>query len=158
MNINNSTLRDYLASAKKAGQYLQIDQPVDVATEVGTLCSQTKVPTLFANLKGFEGFQLVDCLTRFRDTQALALGINADDPAAVLTTYLERLSKGPGPTIEIEDAPIKEQIWLGDDASLHRLPIPTPSEGIDYPQLGLTAEDFVFPCIPKRAATMVIMI
>ena len=41
-------------------------------SQVAALCSETTRPTVFTNLKGYEDFTLVDCLTRYRDTQALA--------------------------------------------------------------------------------------
>ena len=79
--MTHSTLdmRSFFKEAEQAGIARRIDQPVDVATEVPTLCSQTFQPTMFANLKGFDGFSLVDGLTRTRETQKLALGFDCAD-------------------------------------------------------------------------------
>lgn len=147
MNHDQSTLQSFLDEAKDAGEFLQIDKEVDIATEIAALCSETTQPTLFTNLKGYEGFQLADCLTRFRPTQALALGLPEGDPSNVIPGYLQKLTAGPGPTVDVDDAPIKEVIWTGDDIDLGRLPVPTPSEGADFPHLGLEKSQFQFPVI-----------
>lgn len=145
MSYNRSDLRSFLADADAAGLTLKVDKPVDVKTEVASLCSETQKPTVFTRLKGYEDFQMTDCLTRYRETQALALGIDRDRPELVMPTYLERLGRGPVPTVAVDDAPIKEVIWLGEDARLSRLPIPVPSKGEDFPHLGIVAEDFHYP-------------
>ena len=112
MNYAMEDLRSFLTDTDAAGKTLYIDKPVDVETEAAALCSQTTRPTLFNTLKGHKDFQLVDCLTRFRDTQALALGIETNKPEKVLSTYLGRLSKGPGSTITIDKSPVKEVILI----------------------------------------------
>ncbi len=145
MSYNRSDLRSFLAEADQAGLTLSIHKPVDVKTEVASLCSETTNPTVFNHLKGYEGFRMTDCLTRFRETQALALGIEAGRPELVMPTYLERLGRGPVPTVLLDEAPIKEVVWLGSEAKLSRLPIPVPSKGEDFPHLGIKAEDFNVP-------------
>lgn len=147
MPNNQSDLRSYLAQTDSEGLTLHIEKSVDVHTEVAALCSETSRPIVFRNLRGFEGFQLTDCLTRFRDTQALAMGLERGKPRTVIPYYAGMISKGPSPTQTVEDAPIKEEIWSGADADLSRLPIPVPTEGVDVPHLGLKAADFLTPTI-----------
>jgi UbiD family decarboxylase len=137
-------LRSFLAQA--ADKVLHIHKPVDPATEIAALCSETTRPTVFENITGYPDFRITDCLTRFRDTQALALGIDGG-PEAVIPGYVAKLAQGPGPTVELDNSPIKEVIWQGEDARLSRLPIPIPSEGHDFPHLGIKSEDFLVPCI-----------
>lgn len=152
MKYSTLSLRDFLQQAESEGLGLTIDKQVDVHHEVAALCSETTQPTLFTNLKDYPDFQLTDCLTRFRDTQALALGIERDNPGRVLPAYLEKLSQGPGPTVTVDDAPVKEVIWQGEDVDLARLPIPVPSEGEDFPHLGLKKEQFQTPTISSGMA------
>lgn len=147
MSYNRSDLRSFLAETDAKGLTLYIDKPVDVQTQIAALCSETTLPTVFRNLKGFEDFQLVDGLTRFRETQAMAMGIDSDQPELVMSSYLKGLSKGPGSTVSVDNAPIKEVIWKGDDADLSRLPIPIPTEGVDMPHLDLKADDFLIPTV-----------
>lgn len=146
MEYATADLRSFLRDAEQADRLKTVEKPVDVTCEVATLCSQTHEPLLFNKLIGFDSFRLVDGLTRTRDTQALALGI-AGGPAAVMPGYLELLTRGPGPTVLIDEAPVKEIIWRAEDAALSRLPIPVPSEGTDFPHLDIKAEDFIAPVI-----------
>ena len=144
MNYCKADLRSFLAQV--ADKTLRISKPVDPATEIAALCSETTRPTLFENIVGYPDFQMVDCLARYRDTQGLALGIEGG-PAAIIPGYTAKLARGPGPTQEINDAPIKEIIWKGDEARLSRLPVPIPSEGHNFAHLDLKEEDFQVPTI-----------
>ena len=153
MKTSHADLRSFLADADAAGLTLYIDKPVDVATEIGALCSETVKPTVFRNLRGFDEFQLTDCLTRFRETQALALGLERSKPSAVMTSYLQILARGPGEVYSVKEAPIKDLIWRDGDADLRKLPIPVPSEGLNIPHLSLSAADF---CVPTISGGMAI--
>ncbi len=79
-----------------------------------------------------------------RKHQAIALNTTPD---RVIQDYAERMLKGPGDIVEIKKGPVKEKIWLSQDADLTRLPAVTPSEGIDVPHLELKASDFHIPTI-----------
>ncbi len=147
MTYNKFDLRYFLEKTDEAGLTLYVDKPVDVTTQVAALCSETTQPTVFRNLKNYPDFQLMDCLTRYRDTQALALGIEAGRPELVMPGYLQLLSKCPGATVEVNESPVKDVIWTGEEANLSRLPVPVPSEGVDFPHLTIKAEDFLFPII-----------
>jgi UbiD family decarboxylase len=144
MSYSKADLRTFLEQV--APQTIHVSRPVDPASQVAALCSETTRPLLLNNIEGFPGFTITDCLTRFRDTQALALGIEGG-PGAVIPGYVAKLAQGPGPTVEIDNAPIKQIIWRGDDARLSHLPVPIPSEGYDFPHLDIKAEDFLFPTI-----------
>ena len=144
MNYCPADLRSFLAQA--GDRVLHIRKPVDPATQIAALCSETTRPTVFENIVGYPDFRMVDCLTRFRDTQALALGIEGG-PGAVIPGYVGKLAQGPGPTLETDNSPIKEIIWRDNEARLSRLPIPIPSEGYDFPHLDVKREDFLVPCM-----------
>lgn len=146
MTHSKADLRSFLAQVHESGKSLRISKPVDPATEVAALCSETTRPLLLENIKGYPDFRIADCLTRYRDTQALALGIPGG-PGTVIPGYVAKLAQGPSPTVAIENAPIKQVIWTGDEARLSRLPIPVPSEGHDFPHLKLKKEDFHYPTI-----------
>ena len=144
MNYCPADLRSFLAQC--SDQVLHINKAVDPATQVAALCSETVRPTLFENITGFPDFKIADCLTRFRDTQALALGIEGG-PGDVIPGYAAMLARGPGAVLEVDDAPIKEVIWKGEEARLSRLPIPIPSEGHSFEHLNIDKQDFLLPTI-----------
>ena len=58
MSYERADLRTFLAETDAAGLTLYIDKSVDVSSQIAALCSQTKRPTMFRNLAGFEGFRL----------------------------------------------------------------------------------------------------
>jgi 2,5-furandicarboxylate decarboxylase 1 len=141
---SQADLRSFLAQTEAAQLNLHVQKQVDPSTEVAALCSETTRPLILENIKGFPDFTMVDCLTRYRQTQAMALDIEGG-PGAVIPGYVQKLAKGPGTTISVVDAPIKEVVWTVSEALLSRLPIPVPSEGYDFPHLEIKAEDFLTP-------------
>jgi 2,5-furandicarboxylate decarboxylase 1 len=141
---SQADLRSFLAQTEAAQLNLHVQKQVDPSTEVAALCSETTRPLILENIKGFPDFTMVDCLTRYRQTQAMALDIEGG-PGAVIPGYVQKLAQGPGPTITVDDAPIKEVVWTDAEARLSRLPIPVPSEGYDFPHLEIKAEDFLTP-------------
>jgi 2,5-furandicarboxylate decarboxylase 1 len=141
---SQADLRSFLAQTEAAQLNLHVQKQVDPSTEVAALCSETTRPLIMENIKGFPDFTMVDCLTRYRQTQAMALDIEGG-PGAVIPGYVQKLAQGPGPTITVDDAPIKEVVWTDAEARLSRLPIPVPSEGYDFPHLEIKAEDFLTP-------------
>ena len=108
MTHSQADLRSFLEQA--ADQVVHIRKPVDPANQVAALCSETTQPILFENVAGYPDFRITDCLTRFRDTQAMALGIEGG-PGSVIPGYVARLSQGPGPTIEITDSPVAKTLY-----------------------------------------------
>jgi 2,5-furandicarboxylate decarboxylase 1 len=147
MTDGRSDLRSYLAQVSHRQK--TIGKPADVLTEVAALCSQSDDPLLFENLPGYAGFRLADRLLGDRELQAAAMGCEPDD---VIRHYAARTAAGPGPLDRVDSGPVKEVVWTGDDASLARLPVPVPAEGIDVPHLELKAQDFHSPVISGSIA------
>lgn len=144
MNFSTEDLRSFLAEVESRHKLLRIGKAVDAQTEVPALCSETRSPILFENIRDHEGWRLADCLIRDRKHQGIALKCHPDE---VIATYAQRASRGPGETCVVTDSPVKEVIWNGSDASLHKLPVPIPAEGIEVPHLGLKPADMEKPVI-----------
>ena len=140
-------LRSFLKSA--APRLKSVGKSVDVGTEIAALCSQSDDPLLFEELAGHEGWRLADRLLGDRELQALAMGCQAHE---VIPYYAGKTAQGPGPLEPVSNGPVKEVIWTGDEASLARLPVPIPSEGIEVPHLDLRPEDFQSPVISGSIA------
>jgi 2,5-furandicarboxylate decarboxylase 1 len=117
-------LRTYLHSVRD--EVLHIRKEVDPLTQMGALCSESERPILFENVKGYPGWRVCDRIISNRAMQAAVLGV---DPKRVVPELARRLSQGPGEIRTAESAPCKEQIWLGKEADLLRLPIAIHSEG-----------------------------
>ncbi len=147
---NREDLRTFLKEAEQKVGLHRISKEVDVNTELPALCSETSKPILFENLKGFDGFRLVDCLLRDRTLQALAFKCPEE---MLIQSYAQVLGQGPGTTCLISEGPVKEVIWTGDEVDLKRLPAVTPSEGIEVPHMQLKPADFHIPIISSGIVT-----
>ncbi|GEM_PF-225026 len=139
VNSAPHSLRTFLAEMEALGELIRIRRPADPLTEIPALCSETTKPILFENVKGYPGWRVVDCLLRFRRHQAIALKCS---PENLIPHLAIKYMQGPGKTRLVDDGPVKEIIWKGEDVDLGRLPVSTPSEGIAVPHLNMSPEDF----------------
>ncbi len=106
---------------------LRIREPVDPINQVGILCSESKRPLLFENLKGFPDWRFTDMLVMDRYGQAAALGLS--DIRQVAPVLAERMARGPGKSRLVSDGPCKEVKLIGEAADIRRVPIPIHSVG-----------------------------
>lgn len=128
-----SDLRTFLAEAEAEREVLTIDREVDPLTQMGALCSESEQPVLFKRIKGYPGWRVCDILVKTRAAQAIALHTTQEN---VLHELSVRLEKGPQPWKVVSDGPVREVMWLGDDADLLRLPIAIHTEGDSAPYIG----------------------
>jgi len=147
----NSTadLRSFLDEVESRHELLKITKSTDVRTQIPALCSETRIPTLFESLPGFDGFRLSDCLLRDRLHQSIALGCQPDE---VISHFAKLCARGPGKTVLVKDSPVKHTVWTGDDVDLNKIPVPIPSEGFDVPHLDIKQQDFATPVISGSIA------
>ena len=119
------TLRSFLETIDN--RMLHIHDEVDPVTQVGYLCSESKGPLTFHNLKDYPGWRLTDMLIMDREGQAAAFGL---DRAQEVCPYLaERMASERGRSVMVGDGPVKEVKLLGDAVDLRALPIPQHSHG-----------------------------
>ncbi len=119
------TLRSFLESVDN--RMMHIHDEVDAINQVGYLCSESKGPLTFHNLKDFPGWKLTDMLIMDRAGQAAALGLES---ANEVCPYLAgRMAAGAGSLKMVDDGPVKEVKLIGDEADIRNVPIPIHSEG-----------------------------
>jgi len=125
----HSTLRTYLKEIKK--DILHIKKSTDPKTQIGDLCSQSKRPVQFENIKGFPGWKICDLLVADRQRQAIALKTT---PENVVKHLAEKINKGPGKTKIVQTGPVKEKVLKGNHASLSKIPfcVHSPRDGGPY--------------------------
>ena len=119
------TLRSFLESVDN--RMLHVRDEVDPLTQVGYLCSESKGPLMFHNLKGFPGWRLADMLIMDRAGQAAAFGL--DHAREVCPHLAGRMTSRRGRSVMVDDGPVKQVRLAGDDLDLRRLPIPQHSHG-----------------------------
>jgi 4-hydroxy-3-polyprenylbenzoate decarboxylase len=135
-------LRAYLAALEKLGDVRTIDREVDPHLEVGAVIRhsyETVAPApLFTNIKGTApGFRLLGAPGALSSAAgrplariALSLGLDAGAGAREIVDALaDARTREPLPPVLAGTAPCKQNILLGDDASLDRFPTPLLHEG-----------------------------
>src|ERR1700752_2737099 len=143
-------LRDYLEVLESLGDVEHIDRSVSPVLEAAAITrrstEQGRPAPLFDNVEGVKpGFRLLGAPGSFSSDRrypmarvALSLGLSHDVTAYELVEHLAAVHKKapiPPKLISADSAPCKQNILLGDDATLDRFPIPQvhPDDGGRYP-------------------------
>ncbi|MGN5382127.1 UbiD family decarboxylase [Streptomyces lasalocidi] len=134
-----SDLREYLDALDALGDLRHIDREVSAdleAAAITRLSYERRSPApLFENVAGAEpGFRLLGApagLSSLPDKPlarvALSVGLPADTTAAELVEHLARTRHAtpvPPKRVSREEAPVKQNVLLGDAATLDRFPVP----------------------------------
>jgi len=128
--MRDQSLRSHVRNLEQRGELIRVDKECDPHANVSAIGWKTYdrfgKSTLFTNLKGFPGWQLVSQVVTDRRKWAIGLGVDED---AVIPTLTERLKTPREPvTVAAADAPVKEVVLTGADADLTKLPAMWTSE------------------------------
>lgn len=124
-------LRDYVATLEKLGE-LKVLEGASCDLEIGAITelasSQAKCPAvLFDSIRGFQkGFRILTNFLTNRTRERLVFGVSNDLTEAEAVRYWkDRLKEfRPLDPREVADGPVKENVLLGADVDLMRLPWP----------------------------------
>lgn len=116
-------LRSYLKEIEE--RLIVAEKEVDVVNEIAELCSKAPGPIMFNNLKDYPGWKFVDLLVKTREFQAIALGTTPDK---VVPHLANLIANAKGSCEIVETGPVKEKIFLGEEADLFALPIAKHSD------------------------------
>lgn len=130
-------LRGYIEGLRTLDQLVDVDKPVDVELEmaaIARLCYESGAPApLFHHIQGVDpGFRAVSALVgassdRGRELERIGLSLFLPEGSSpkdiVEELYRARSRDGVSPNI-VADAPCKQNVLLGDDIDLTRLPAP----------------------------------
>ncbi len=128
--MRDQSLRSHVRNLEQRGELIRVDKETDPRTNVSAIgwkaYDRFGKSTLFTNLKGFPGWQLVSQVITDRRKWAIGLGVDED---AVIPTLIERLGSPRAPVmVEAADAPVKQVVLMGADADLTKLPAMWTSE------------------------------
>jgi UbiD family decarboxylase len=136
------SLREYIDALKEIGEIQEIDKEVDWNLEMGAItrhCYELRAPApLFNSIRGIEkGFRVLGApagVSRQHELYLSRCSISLGFPArANGQGLIEALAKAraasPIPPRIVESGPCKENILLGDDVDLLRLPSPYIHDG-----------------------------
>ncbi|MBN2123485.1 MAG: phenylphosphate carboxylase subunit alpha [Deltaproteobacteria bacterium] len=128
--------RDFIELLKKHGDLVTVEQEVDWDLEMGAIvrrvCEGKRPSPYFKKIKDYPGFEALGAplATYRRLAIAMGLGSEASIPE-IADEYVRRTSEKPIAPVVVDkkDAPCKENILLGDDADLFKLPAPMVHDG-----------------------------
>lgn len=127
-------IREFLTRLEKEGELKRFEDKVDWNLEAGAITRRSLeagLPApLFENVKDYpKGYRMVSCVLANLKRIAIAMDMPTDTPMRVLIEeYLARQKK-PVKPVTVRTGPCKENIQLGDDVDLYKLPVPFIHEG-----------------------------
>lgn len=127
VDTGQSDLRSFLAEAEEAGKLHRVARQVDPEGNLAGLCDQSDRAIEFDDIAGYPDWRVVANLGVNRALESVAFGVPTDQVVGAVAAALDR---GPRPprTVEAKDAPVKQEIWRGEDADVRRLPVAVHSE------------------------------
>jgi len=126
--------REFIDTLRKTGDVVCIKQEIDWDLEAAAISRRAMESygpaTLFDNIKGYpEGYRIFGGPLATYRRVAVAMGLPADTPIKQIYNEYERREQHPIPPVVAKDAPCKENIMVGDDIDVYRLPVPMCHEG-----------------------------
>ena len=130
-------LRSYLAVLEEAGELARVRVPVNLDQEVGAICLRnlrnSGPALLFERPENRDVILAVDLLAS-RRRYALALGVEAEK----LAPEWNRRASNPLPPVVVERGACQQNVRVGDEIDLTKLPVPTWNELDGGPYLTLS--------------------
>src|SRR5947208_16172403 len=130
-------LRSYLTVLEQAGELSRVKVPVSLEQEIGAICLRnlrTGGPGLLFERPGDRAMPLAVDLLASRRRYALALGIEPDQLAA---EWNRRTTKPLAPVL-VKRGPCQQNVKVGQDVVLSKLPAPIWKERTGVPLLSMT--------------------
>jgi len=129
-------LRAHIAALEKKGKLKRIKKEVDKDWEIAAVCRQVffKIPpdrrpaVMFENVKGFDIPVVAGILGASR--QVYAVGLETDSLDGIHRKWDQALEK-PIPPRVVKGGPCKENILMGDQVDILKLPVPVWTVGQD---------------------------
>ena len=123
--------REFIKKLEETQDLVSIEQEVDWDMEMGAIvrrvCEKRLPAPLFQNIKDYPGWKVLGAPMATYERLAIAMGLNRNCSIPDLAReYLDR-TRGPSikpVLIDKREAPCKENILLGKDVDLFKLPAP----------------------------------
>jgi 4-hydroxy-3-polyprenylbenzoate decarboxylase len=127
-------LREFIDKLEQAGEAIRIEEEVDWHLEAGAMIrhsDEARLPApLFQKVKGYpNGYRLFGDVLGSQRRIAIAMDIDPDSPTKYIIDEYLRRKKNPIKPVVVDDGPCKENVFVGDDVDLLRLPVPMVHEG-----------------------------
>ena len=128
-------LREFLKKLEEEGELVRVKKLVDWNLEAGGVArraTELKEPApLFENIKDYPGYRLLSAQVgpsnkenRYYCRMAMAMGMKPESrPDEIIEEYLKR-KKTPIKPILVSEGPCKENVFIGEEVDLEKLPVP----------------------------------
>ncbi len=121
-------MREFIAKLEEYGEVQSIEKEVDWNLEAGAILRRAyeqKLPApFFRNIKDYPGHMMFGGTLSSYNRIALAFGLPFDtDYNELMEVYIKRKKNLIKPRI-VKNAPCKENIYIGDEVDLYKLPAP----------------------------------
>jgi 2,5-furandicarboxylate decarboxylase 1 len=128
--MRDQSLRGHVQNLVQQGEMIHFTKETDPLTNLSAVGWKTYdrlgKASLFSNLKGFPGWQVVNQIIADRRKWSIALGVQDD---ALIPTLVRRIKEPRKPVmVDRAAAPVKEVVKLGKEADLTKLPAMWTSE------------------------------
>jgi 4-hydroxy-3-polyprenylbenzoate decarboxylase len=127
-------VREFISALEDIGELARIEKEVDWDLEAGAIVRRSyeikaQAP-FFQKLKGYPpGYRMMGAqMSNFRRI-ALAMGLDPDTPFSRIMEEFEKRRQHPIKPIIVDTGPCKENIHIGEDASLYEFPAPMLHDG-----------------------------
>jgi 2,5-furandicarboxylate decarboxylase 1 len=115
----NLSMRDWIETLEKSGELMTLNKPVDPRTEMGALLYKSRDKSLFFNdVKGFPGWRALGMAPANVGQAALAFDTKIEKLVPEFASRIKNLRK---PRV-VENGPVQEVIFEGDDVDMTNLP------------------------------------
>ncbi len=134
--MSHNDNREYMAALEQYGELVRIKQEVDWDMEAGAIvrkvCEDKLPAVVMENIKDYPGHTYFGAPLASYRRLAISLGMEPDSSIpAIAAEYLQRTNRPPIKPVLIDksQAPCKQNILLGEDADLSKLPAPMVHDG-----------------------------
>ncbi|HCH55704.1 MAG TPA: hypothetical protein DEV64_01320, partial [Rhodospirillaceae bacterium] len=122
--MRDQSLRAHVANLEQQGELIRITKEADPHENISAIgwkaYDRLGKSTLFTNLRGFPGWEVVNQVITDRKKWSIALGISEEE---FIPTLVERIKRQIEPVeVGAEKAPVKEVILKGKEADLTKIP------------------------------------
>ncbi len=126
----DQSYRSFLRELEERGELIRFTKPVDPERNMAALewkaYNELGKSSLFTNIDGYPGWQACSQIVADRKRWAIGLGFSED---RLLQEIAERIRRPiAARRVDAKDAPVKQQVLIGRDASLLSLPAAVVSE------------------------------
>lgn len=126
--------REFIEALKKTGDVVLVKKEVDWDLEAGAIsrraCELSGPAILFEKIKDYpEGYRIFAAPVATYRRVAIAMGLPANTPINKIYEAYEHREEHPVPPVIVSDGPCQENVMLGDDVDIYRLPAPMCHNG-----------------------------